>query len=159
MANPLKAAYKANASGAASAPPVSTGQTSTAQSTEVSSTGGLAALRAKLAGNGLGGVNPPEKAVADDALTRKTQETADGGAEEIPVAATPDAVTPVDAPAEKPKRTRRTKAEMEAAERANQFAGAIAGIAAAECAASLNDLCRLVAAQLPPGTSITIEAQ
>lgn len=159
MANPLKAAYKANASGAANAPPVSTGQTSTAPSTEVSSTGGLAALRAKLAGNGLGGVNPPEKSLADDALTRKTQETADGGAEEIPVAAT---ATP-ETPTEKTKRTRRTKAEMEA-ERASQSATSTAeqpaeGFASFSGELSLSAAVAAVRHYLPPGTSITIEAQ
>lgn len=51
----------------------------------------LAALRAKLAGRG--NVNPPEATIPDDAMQRMTRETADGGAEAIPVSPATDAYT------------------------------------------------------------------
>ncbi len=87
----------------------------------------IAALRARLAGGSLGGVNPPEAATAlpADALEARTVPTADGGAQAAPgwteaknglvvrAAEASTAVAAVAAPAA--KRTRRTKAEMEAA--------------------------------------------
>jgi hypothetical protein len=75
----------------------------------------LAAIRAKLAQGGGGQVNPPEmgKALTEGAFEPKTEETPEGL---VPmVSATAPEATPQTALPAPAKRTRRTKAEIEAA--------------------------------------------
>lgn len=102
MGNPLRAAYKNGGTPppAASQPAVATASAPTAekttqatlpvQTTQIPPGAGvsrnLSSLRAKLAGGGNTGVNPPEAAAAltDDATKPRTVETPDGGAQPAP---------------------------------------------------------------------------
>jgi hypothetical protein len=102
MGNPLRAAYKNGGTPppAASQPAVATASAPTAEKTTQATlpvqttqippgAGGsrnLSSLRAKLAGGGNTGVNPPEAAAAltDDATKPRTVETPDGGAQPAP---------------------------------------------------------------------------
>ena len=110
----------------------------------------LAAMRARLAGGQLGGVNSPEGAekITEELVAPRTQPTADGGAEPIPAPAPIPAdafgVAGVvaDAGLTPPKRTRRTKAEMEAA-RAAASSPPTTPSPGVEAGASAGDLARI----------------
>lgn len=131
-ASPVRGASAPVSSAAAVAPVV---QTTIAPAGE--RTRDLSALRARLAGGGLGGVNPPEApaALTDTALDPKTEEV--GGVLQ-PIGAPADSAAPApDAlPDGKAKRTRRTRAQIEAdnAELARQTAGLGVAPAAEESA-------------------------
>ena len=93
-----------------SAPPASSAPPTPAPAAQARD---LAAMRARLVGGQLGGVNSPEGAekITEALVAPRTITTANGGAEPIPAAEPAQQTEPVSAP----KRTRRTKAEMEAA--------------------------------------------
>jgi hypothetical protein len=97
----------------------------------------ISALRARLAGGSLGGVNPPEAVAAlpADALEPRTVPTSDGGAQAAPgwveaknglVVRLPELAPLPETPTVVAARKRRTKAEMEAA-RAAEAAAATSG--------------------------------
>ena len=102
------------------------------------STGGrdLAAIRAKLAAGGGGGVNPPEMAEAlkPEAFEPKTTEAPDGEPQPIEPAPSAGSTTPAATPGAPAtaKRTRRTRAQIEADEKAEAlFKATVAAAGAA----------------------------
>jgi hypothetical protein len=133
----------------------------------------IAAIRAKLAAGGGGNVNPPEMAEAlkPEAFEPKTVEGPDG--EPVPIVAaeaTSDSPPTVAPAAGQAKRTRRTKAEMEAARAAEaEFAvtTAAATVEAAglvvldqppppQAAATLDELVQAIRRLIPEGAELVV---